>query len=107
MCVCVCVCATVTVMTPYLYYYLLVNCHCHSLERLQRLIIFPIPKAALNLYHAIKWVFHANVIDKIVLIPGPAEKNSPLPIDYLREYMDISIVEFMEKKRIERYIITS
>jgi len=73
------------------------------LERLGKLIIFPIPRAALSVFYAIRWAFNSHVTDRIVLIPGPAERNSPLPKEYLREYIDSDALDLAEEARLGNF----
>lgn len=79
----------------------------HLPERLERMIIYPVPRAALGVWAAMKWAFHTSVMDKIVLCPGPAETGSPLPKEYLKDYVDDAILDFTEEQRISRFDLAS
>jgi hypothetical protein len=76
---------------------------CHLPERLERMVVFPVPRAALGVWAAMKWAFHTDVMDKIVLFPGPAETGSPLPKQYLQDYVEDAILDFVEEQRIGRF----
>jgi hypothetical protein len=70
-------------------------------ERLERLVLFPIPMAALMIWQAMKRFVTNDTMDKLVLVPGPAACASPVPKEVLKEYFDIEIINLMEEKRVE------
>jgi hypothetical protein len=72
--------------------------------RLEQLIVFPVPKAALHVFYAMQWVFHAELSEKIILVPGSAERRSPLPKQCLQEYISDEILDFTEQARIDAFI---
>lgn len=78
----------------------------HLPDRLEQMIVYPVPRAALGVWAAMKWAFHTNVMDKIVLCPGPADTDSPLPKPYLKDYVDDTILDFTEEQRTGRFDLT-
>ncbi|KAL3911104.1 MAG: hypothetical protein SGILL_007414, partial [Bacillariaceae sp.] len=72
--------------------------------RLEKLIVYPVPKAALSVFHAMQWVFHAELSERIVLVPGSAERKSPLPKKHLQKYVSEEILDFTEQARIDAFI---
>ena len=72
--------------------------------RLEKLIVFPVPKAALSVFHAMQWVFHAELNERIVLVPGSAERKSPLPKKYLQRYISEEVLDYTEQKRIDTFV---
>lgn len=75
--------------------------------RLERLIVFPVPKPALGVYHAIQWAFHAELVEKIMLVSGSAERKSPLPRKDLQEYISEEILDRTESIRIAKFVVDS
>jgi hypothetical protein len=70
-------------------------------ERLEKLVIFPIPMAALMIWQAMKTFVRNDTMDKLVLVPGPAGSASPVPREVLKNYVDVEILDLMEEKRVE------
>jgi CRAL/TRIO domain len=72
--------------------------------RLERLIVFPVPKPAMGIFQAVQWAFHAELVEKIVLVSGSAERKSPLPRRDLHQYIDKDMLELTEKVRLEMFL---
>jgi CRAL/TRIO domain len=76
----------------------------HFPGRLEKLVVFPVPLAALGVFHAVQWVFHAELMEKIVLISGPAERKSPLPKSDLTKYISETNLDITETARLEKFL---
>lgn len=72
--------------------------------RLEKLIVYPMPGPALHIWNAIKWVFHTNVRNRIFLVPGTANTDSPLPKSYLLEWLDQDVLDDTEKFRLGLFV---
>ena len=77
----------------------------HYPERCDSLIIFPVPRVAMSLWHAMKLVFRHGMMDKVALIPGPADRDSPLPKSMLEEFIDSEVLEITEQERSNRFML--
>jgi hypothetical protein len=72
--------------------------------RLEKLVVFPVPLPALGVFHAVQWAFHAELMEKIVLISGPAERTSPLPKSELTKYISEANLKITENARLEKFL---
>lgn len=72
-------------------------------ERLNSLVVFPLPFVAIGVWVAIKSVFHLAVMDKIMLVSGPADVDSPVPKDKLVGIIDPEILDALEKLRVDNF----
>lgn len=72
-------------------------------ERLESLVVFPLPWAAMGVWSAIKRVFRLDILDKITLVSGPAETTSPLPKEKIEGLIDPDILDAMEQLRIDYF----
>lgn len=72
--------------------------------RLERLIVFPVPTTALGVFHAVQWVFNKQITEKMVLVSGPAERQSPLPKDELSKFISEDILDFTEEARRSSFV---
>ena len=70
-------------------------------ERLERLVIFPVPMAAMMIWQAMKKFVRNDTMEKLVLVRGAAACASPVPKEVLKEHVDVEILDLMEEKRIE------
>lgn len=68
-------------------------------ERLESLIVYPVPSYAIFVWGAIKRVFRLDILEKIVLVPGPAVLHSPLPKESLMKYVEEEFLDQMEGVR--------
>ena len=69
-------------------------------ERLERMIIFPVPKAAMYVWSAVKSFYRSGELEKFVLVPGPANARSPLPRELLAVYIEDDVLDQTEEKRL-------
>jgi hypothetical protein len=72
--------------------------------RLEKLLVFPVPAPALGVFHAVQWAFHAELKEKIVLVSGSAELQSPLPKSELKKYISEADLDVTEKARLEKFL---
>ncbi|KAG7359190.1 CRAL/TRIO domain containing protein [Nitzschia inconspicua] len=72
--------------------------------RLEKLIVFPVPKPALGIFHAVRWALPTELAEKIVLVSGSAERKSPLPNDELKTYIAEDVLEFTETVRVAKFV---
>ena len=72
-------------------------------ERLHSLVVFPLPFVAIGVWAAIKTVFQSEMMDKIMLVSGPAEQDSPVPMDKLEGRIDPEILDAIEKLRRDNF----
>lgn len=72
-------------------------------ERLKSLVVFPLPFVAIGVWVAIKSVFHLAVMDKIIMVSGPADQDSPVPKEKLEGIIDPEILDTMEKLRKDNF----
>lgn len=73
-------------------------------ERLETLLVSPVPLAAMGIFKAIQVAFRFGIMDKIHLITGPAGTFSSLPKDQLSEYVDSDILDLTEELRIDQFV---
>ena len=67
------------------------------------LILFPVPRAAMSIWGAIKKVFHSDIMDTIALVPGPASRDSPIPKEVLERFIDGDVLDLTESKRVDKF----
>ncbi|KAG7355148.1 CRAL/TRIO domain containing protein [Nitzschia inconspicua] len=72
--------------------------------RLEKLIVFPVPKPALGIFHAVRWVLSTELAEKIVLVSGSAERKSPLPKHELKTYISEDVLDFTETVRVAKFV---
>jgi hypothetical protein len=72
-------------------------------ERLDTLHLYPVPRMAMSIFGAVKRAFKYGIMDKVVLYAGPADRYSPLPKELLEEYVDGSVLDFLEEFRIDHF----
>jgi hypothetical protein len=75
----------------------------HYPGRLDTLILFPVPWAAMSVWGAIKRVFQYGIMDNVALVSGPANTASPLPKERLEELVDDEVLDFTEQFRIDNF----
>lgn len=67
-------------------------------ERLERCIIFPIPKIANVLWKAVKPALGKDTCNKVCLVSGPAGRNDVIP-DKLADFLDEELINRFEERR--------
>ena len=72
-------------------------------ERLEYLIIVPIPHIAMYLWSAVKSFLFKRTIDRVVVAPGSAGKDSPIPKDCLLQHVDDNVLERLEMARLDTF----
>jgi hypothetical protein len=77
----------------------------HYPERCESLVLFPVPRAAMGVWGAIKRVFGYGSMGKVVLVSGPALRDSPLPKERLEEYIDGEVLDLSEHVRLDNFKI--
>jgi hypothetical protein len=72
-------------------------------ERLDKFVIYNIPRAAMVVWNTAKRFMRNDTMDKVILLQGPALRNSPLPREQLIEHFDKELVEMMEEHRTANF----
>lgn len=72
-------------------------------ERLNSLVVFPVPWAAMGVWAAIKRVFRLEIMDKITLVSGPADRAAALPKAKLDDSIDAGTLDMMEQFRLDHF----
>lgn len=72
-------------------------------ERLQNLILYPVPWAAMGIWAAMKQVFALEITEKVTLVAGSANRGSPLPKEKLEEKVDGETLELTEQVRLDHF----
>jgi hypothetical protein len=75
----------------------------HYPERLETLILFPVPWAAMGVWGGIKRVFKYGIMDKVALVSGAAASSSPLPKEKLEELVDGEVLDVTEQYRTDHF----
>jgi hypothetical protein len=79
--------------------------HQHYPERLDKLIVYPLPRPALWIWHMVKPFLDVSVVLSAHLIGGKDTSAAPPPNDKLAEFVDLSILEAMEKHRLSTFTL--
>ncbi|KAL3937206.1 MAG: hypothetical protein SGBAC_007633 [Bacillariaceae sp.] len=69
-------------------------------ERLEKLIIFPVPMLARGVFQPIKVLMPGKTVSKINLISGSANRHAPLPKTALEKYIDSKVLDKTEAVRL-------
>jgi hypothetical protein len=69
-------------------------------ERVEKFIVFPVPRVAMGLFNTCKRMFRSNTVGKFFLISGPAAAKSPLPRKVLAEHITEEAVYLTEIARL-------
>jgi hypothetical protein len=77
--------------------------HQHYPERLDKLIVYPLPRPALWIWHMVKPFLDVSVVSSAHLIGGKDTSASTPPNDKLEEFVDLSILSEMEKHRLSTF----
>jgi hypothetical protein len=72
--------------------------------RLWRCIVFPVPSVATHVWNAAKLVLDPSVTKRIVVIPGPANLDSPVPVAKLLPYISRDCLEVLEDARLDAFV---
>jgi len=75
-------------------------------ERLSASIVCPMPFAAIALWKVIKVFLDPTTAKKIAVIRGSAERDSTLPHEKLKTYIDRETLAIMEKNRLSTFTNT-
>ena len=75
-------------------------------ERLKSLIVFPVPWAAMGVWTAIRRVFRHEIMEKITLISGPADRAAPLPKGQMEGLIDSDVLDCTEQFRLNLFKLT-
>jgi hypothetical protein len=66
--------------------------------RLYKCILYPVPRTAFYTWHMIRSFLHSNVKDAIVLLPGGAHVDSPIPTETLQKHVSQGLEELEENR---------
>ncbi|CAJ1936631.1 unnamed protein product [Cylindrotheca closterium] len=69
-------------------------------ERLEKLIIFPVPMLARGVFQPIKLLMHGKTVNKIELISGSANRHAALPKAALEKFIDSKVLDKTEAVRL-------
>jgi hypothetical protein len=69
-------------------------------ERVEKFIIFPVPRLAQGIFNTIKLLFHSSTANKIILVSGPAGNNAPLPKEAIEEHIAGEVLDLTETARL-------
>ncbi|CAB9502300.1 expressed unknown protein [Seminavis robusta] len=78
-------------------------------ERLNRLIVFPVPGWAVAIFNVISGVLPQVVRERTVLVAGNASHNSTLPMDKMAVHMDDETTKYdtlQDMERVRRQAVT-
>lgn len=76
-------------------------------ERLSKLVLYPLPRAAMWIWAMAKPFLDTSVVKRATLIGGDDARTSPPPNDALRLHFDEETVEALEKKRLSMFVEVS
>lgn len=71
--------------------------------RLHKCIVYPVPKAAIYIWHAIRGFLDPFLTELIVLVAGGAAINSPPPNKALGQFVDAGGLDLLEKTRVDAF----
>jgi CRAL/TRIO domain len=71
--------------------------------RLHRCVVFPVPAVAASVWNAAKKVLDPTVASRVVVVPGPAEMDSPIPVAKLMPYVSRENLQIMEQARLAAF----
>jgi CRAL/TRIO domain len=71
--------------------------------RLHRCIVFPVPVVAAGVWGAAKKVLDPTVASRVVVVSGPAEIDSPVPVAKLMPYVSRENLQIMEEARLAAF----
>ena len=72
-------------------------------SRLEKCIVYPVPKVALFLWKAVQPFVGTETVDKICLISGPAGKKDKVP-KQVSKYLDEELIAKLEERRTSLFI---
>jgi hypothetical protein len=72
--------------------------------RLWRCIVFPVPFVATHVWNKAKRFLDLSVAKRIIVIPGPANLDSPLPVSKLLPYINRDCLEVLEDARLASFV---
>lgn len=68
-------------------------------ERVEKFVVFPVPRIARGIFNAIKVLFDPTTAKKVALISGPDGIDDPVPRDDIEEHIDFEVIDYMEEAR--------
>jgi CRAL/TRIO domain len=71
--------------------------------RLHRCVVFPVPAVAASVWNAAKKVLDPTVASRVVVVPGPAEMGSPIPVAKLLPYVSRENLQILEEARLAAF----
>jgi hypothetical protein len=77
--------------------------HQHYPERLDKLFVFPLPRAALWIWEMVKPFLDRSVVESAHLIGGKDSMSSPPPNHALCRFVHSQLLDDMENKRLSMY----
>lgn len=72
--------------------------------RLHRCIIFPVPSVALCLWNAVRRFVDPSLTERVVVVVGGADLESPPPRDKLLPHLDFDILAVLEAARLGAFV---
>ena len=72
-------------------------------ERLHKIVLYPLPFALSWIFNTVKKVIDKKTAEKIFVLSGGADINSPLPLDQMANHVDRNVAMFCEKERLASF----
>jgi hypothetical protein len=72
-------------------------------ERVEKFVVFPVPRIARGVFNAIKLLFDSNTANKIVLVTGPDGVDAPVPKEALEEHIEGDVIDQTEQARLSYF----
>eukprot|EP00980_Cylindrotheca_fusiformis_P021181 scaffold8136_cov127-Cylindrotheca_fusiformis.AAC.21 len=72
-------------------------------ERVEKFVVFPVPRIARGLFNAIKVLFDSNTAKKICLVTGPDGVDAAVPKLDIEEYIDGAVIDQTEEARLSYF----
>jgi hypothetical protein len=72
-------------------------------ERLSRLVLFPLPRAATFLFNTAKTFLDQDTAGKMEICPGPGNHDSPVP-EQVGLFFNEYVIQTMEKRRLSLFV---
>jgi hypothetical protein len=76
----------------------------HFPERLHKLVLFPLPRAATFLFNTAKMCLDQDTASKMEICPGPGNNDSPVPAQ-VRLFFNDDAIQTMEQRRLSLFLV--
>jgi hypothetical protein len=72
-------------------------------ERVEKFVVFPVPRIARGIFNAIKLLFDSNTANKIVLVAGSDGVDAPVPKEDIEEHIEGGVMDQTEQARLSYF----